>query len=456
MNNREKMRVLLQSPRSTTSSHHQQQNSSMSTSSYSFFNAQQHINQKLTYLIIVTVVIVFVLVGNFESIMKTSVSDRSTKIHSNNNNNNNEIIINDNSMILNNDIDDTNVVDDDDDDDVTTTHNNNNKEEEEEEGENLSSRNNNNNNDNNNNNNKLKSAIAVGNGASLRNSGFGRQVNKNDVVLRFNLFKTVGFETDVGSKTTHWVMSTIKDPNDFDREEIPNLKQSLEHVYIPFVFRDCSNANEVTCPRLRSKIPKQNIRIHELKQIMRTWLNQNGMDDVKIHSDEAPNLNTLYDEYNLNEKFPSMGLMFLNFAWRKFKQPVEFAGFDFYSGSHDHYWERKLKNETCHNMNDESRVLSQFVKEKKLKALDLKAQQVLASFVPKGDEAYDPRCKIVCNQNLNDLFCLTLRGKEVDVYMANPEKWEHSHGIVSAYSKKMKAKEVKSKGSKKGLRKLSL
>ena len=37
----------------------------------------------------------------------------------------------------------------------------------------------------------------------------------------------------------------------------------------------------------------------------------------------------------------------------------------------DHYWE-KLKNETCHNMNDESRVLSEFVNENKLKALDQK------------------------------------------------------------------------------------
>ena len=38
------------------------------------------------------------------------------------------------------------------------------------------------------------------------------------VVVGNRLFKTVGFESDVGSKTTHWVLSTIKDPNQFDEE----------------------------------------------------------------------------------------------------------------------------------------------------------------------------------------------------------------------------------------------
>ena len=283
------------------------------------------------------------------------------------------------------------------------------------------------------------SAIAVGNGASLRNSRFGRQVDANDVVLRFNLFKTVGFESDVGSKTTHWVLSTIKDPNQFDEEEIPNLKKSLQHVYIPFVFRDCK-PQQVRCPRRKDKIPKQKQRMHELETIATNWLKKNDMRDVKVHAVEAPQVDTLYEEYNLNEKFPSMGLMFLNYAWRKFKQPVQFCGFDFYSGSHDHYWERKLKNETCHNMNDESRVLSEFVKENKLKALDKKAHEVLINYKSPDEAEYDPRCKIVCNTDESNLFCVTLRGREVDEYNNAPEQWERRHGIHSAYVKKTNKK----------------
>ncbi len=291
------------------------------------------------------------------------------------------------------------------------------------------------------------SAIAVGNGASLRHSRFGQQVDANDVVLRFNLFKTIGFELDVGSKTTHWILSTIKDPNDFDEEEIPNLKKSLQHVYIPFIFRDCK-PQQVRCPRRKDKIPKQKLNMQELGTIARKWLDRHGMGNVKVHAIEAPLVDTLYDEYNLNEKFPSMGLMFLNYAWRNFKQPVQFVGFDFYSGSHDHYWENKLKNETCHNMNDESRVLSEFVNENKLKALDPKAHQVLINYKTPNEAKYDPRCKIVCNSDPSNLFCLTLRGHEVDIYNKSPEEWERRHHIHSAKKKKMKDRMKERKGKK--------
>jgi hypothetical protein len=36
---------------------------------------------------------------------------------------------------------------------------------------------------------------------------------------------------------------------------------------------------------------------------------------------------------------------------------VYYAGFDFNTRSHDHYFETKLKNMTCHNMADEARVI---------------------------------------------------------------------------------------------------
>ena len=312
---------------------------------------------------------------------------------------------------------------------------------------NNNNNNNSNSNNNNNNNGNQLSAIAVGNGASLRHSRFGQQVDANDVVLRFNLFKTIGFELDVGSKTTHWILSTIKDPNDFDEEEIPNLKKSLQHVYIPFVFRDCK-PQQVRCPRRKDKIPKQKLNMQELGTIARKWLHRHGMGNVKVHAIEAPLVDTLYDEYNLNEKFPSMGLMFLNYAWRNFKQPVQFVGFDFYSGSHDHYWENKLKNETCHNMNDESRVLSEFVNENKLKALDPKAHQVLINYKTPNEAKYDPRCKIVCNSDPSNLFCLTLRGHEVDIYNKSPEEWERRHHIHSAKKKKRKDRMKERKGKK--------
>jgi len=418
----------------------------------------------LQYSIVFVIIILFVLAGNYESIMKTKMNgkgprnalvensftggDESVTVHSSSSSSSSSSLVKEEEIFID---------DDDDDNRKGAAEEGSAEEEEEEEKEEegiideVSSSVNINSNDggNENDDNKQLSAIAIGNGASLRNSRFGRQVDANDVVLRFNLFKTVGFELDVGTKTTHWVMSTIKNPNDFDDEEIPNLKKSLQHVYIPFVFRDCK-PQEYRCPRRKDKIAKQNENMHKMETIAKKWLARHGMSNVKVHAVEAPQVETLYDEYNLKEKFPSMGLMFLNYAWRKFKQPVQFAGFDFYSGSHDHYWEMKLKNETCHNMNDESRVLSEFVKENKLKALDRKAHEVLMNYKSPTDAAYDPRCKIVCNTDVSNLFCLTLRGHEVDIYNKSPEIWEKRHGIHSSKYSGKSPSNGKKKG-KKGL-----
>ena len=398
----------------------------------------------LQYSIVFVIIILFVLAGNYESIMKTKMNGKGPRnaLIENSFTGGDESVTVHSSSSSSSLAKEEEIFSDADDSEVAEEGSAEEEDKEEEGIDEVSSSININSNDggdsdssidgsNENDNNKQMSAIAIGNGASLRNSQFGRQVDANDVVLRFNLFKTVGFESDVGTKTTHWVMSTIKDPNDFDDEEVPNLKKSLQHVYIPFVFRDCK-PQQYRCPRRKDKISKQNANMHKTETIAKKWLARHGMSDVKVHAVVAPQVETLYDEYNLKEKFPSMGLMFLNYAWRKFKQPVQFAGFDFYSGSHDHYWEKKLKNETCHNMNDESRVLSEFVKENKLKALDQKAHEVLMNYKSPTDAAYDPRCKIVCNTDVSNLFCLTLRGHEVDTYNKAPELWETRHRIHSS------------------------
>jgi hypothetical protein len=38
-------------------------------------------------------------------------------------------------------------------------------------------------------------------------------------------------------------------------------------------------------------------------------------------------------------------------------EKVYYTGFDFNARSHDHYFETKVKNMTCHNMADEARVI---------------------------------------------------------------------------------------------------
>ena len=40
-----------------------------------------------------------------------------------------------------------------------------------------------------------------------------------------------------------------------------------------------------------------------------------------------------------------------------------FAGFDFEAADHQHYWEHKMKNATCHNMRGEASALQQMVEQ---------------------------------------------------------------------------------------------
>jgi hypothetical protein len=75
-----------------------------------------------------------------------------------------------------------------------------------------------------------------------------------------------------------------------------------------------------------------------------------------------------------------------------------------------------------------------------LKALDKKAHEVLINYKSPDEAEYDPRCKIVCNTDESNLFCVTLRGREVDEYNNAPEQWERRHGIHSAYVKKTNKK----------------
>ena len=46
--------------------------------------------------------------------------------------------------------------------------------------------------------------MVVGNAGSLKEQGLGKQIDKFDMVIRFNRFKTKGYEEDAGSKTDVW------------------------------------------------------------------------------------------------------------------------------------------------------------------------------------------------------------------------------------------------------------
>ncbi|XP_078542844.1 CMP-N-acetylneuraminate-beta-galactosamide-alpha-2,3-sialyltransferase 1-like isoform X2 [Lissotriton helveticus] len=72
---------------------------------------------------------------------------------------------------------------------------------------------------------KCRRCAVVGNSVNLRDSGYGRWIDGHDLVLRMNKAVTVGYEVDVGSKTTHQFLYP---------ESAHNLHENATIILIPF------------------------------------------------------------------------------------------------------------------------------------------------------------------------------------------------------------------------------
>jgi|AntAceMinimDraft_5_1070358.scaffolds.fasta_scaffold05860_3 hypothetical protein len=153
-----------------------------------------------------------------------------------------------------------------------------------------------------------------------------------------------------------------------------------------------------------------------------TWRPQVSASDLKENR-------VLYDKYDLFEKFPSTGLMILNMAAEQYDE-VAFVGFDFESADHQHYWEVKVKNETCHNMNQEAMIINRQIEEGRLKPLAPKTGRGGKAGAGGGGGAgteYDPNCKILCGAS----GCVKLTGAVFAEHGKNPKKWEKEHHMTT-------------------------
>lgn len=69
----------------------------------------------------------------------------------------------------------------------------------------------------------------VGNSGNLKESWYGPQIDSHDFVLRMNKAPTVGFEADVGSKTTHHLVYP---------ESFRDLAENVTMILVPFKTLD--------------------------------------------------------------------------------------------------------------------------------------------------------------------------------------------------------------------------
>ena len=249
-----------------------------------------------------------------------------------------------------------------------------------------------------------RKVVIVGNGESLRGSRLGAVIDTYETVGRFNHFRTTGFETDVGAKTTVWVLAQIRDPDAMDADEV----KDIEMVLSPFVMRPCEDQMRPCAPE--SVIPK---KLAEGKKKMALWKDKITESPVvpksaRVSVTSMPENEVLYDKYGLVEKFPSSGLQVINWFVQKYGR-VSIAGFDFERGSHQHYWERKMKDETCHNMNGEAKIIDAMMAEGVVTRLGKRP-----SAAELREAAYDPDCKIICNEETRT--CAKITGNAFKKY----------------------------------------
>ncbi|XP_062897029.1 CMP-N-acetylneuraminate-beta-galactosamide-alpha-2,3-sialyltransferase 1-like isoform X2 [Mobula hypostoma] len=76
---------------------------------------------------------------------------------------------------------------------------------------------------------RCQTCAVVGNSGNLNGSNYGKLIDSHGFVFRMNKAKTQGYETDVGSKTTHYLMYP---------ESARSLEPHVQLVLVPFKPRD--------------------------------------------------------------------------------------------------------------------------------------------------------------------------------------------------------------------------
>ncbi|XP_036120307.1 CMP-N-acetylneuraminate-beta-galactosamide-alpha-2,3-sialyltransferase 1 isoform X2 [Molossus molossus] len=158
----------------------------------------------------------------------------------------------------------------------------------------------------------------VGNSGNLRESWYGPQIDSHDFVLRMNKAPTVGFEADVGSKTTHHLMYP---------ESFRELEENVNMVLVPFKTLDLEWVVSATTTGTIShtyipvpskiKVKKDQILIYHpafIKYVFDRWLQGHG-------------------------RYPSTGILSVIFSLHVCDE-VDLYGFGADSkGNWHHYWE---------------------------------------------------------------------------------------------------------------------
>uniref|UniRef100_A0A3P9L7B7 beta-galactoside alpha-2,3-sialyltransferase n=1 Tax=Oryzias latipes TaxID=8090 RepID=A0A3P9L7B7_ORYLA len=195
----------------------------------------------------------------------------------------------------------------------------------------------------------LRCAV-VGNSGNLRGSGYGKIIDEHNFIMRINLAPTVGYEEDVGSRTTHQFMYP---------ESAKNLAPNISFVLVPFKTLDLV--------WITSALSTGQIRFTyaPVKQFLR-------VDKDKVQIFNPAFFMYIHDHWTKHHgRYPSTGMLVLFFALHVCDE-VNVFGFGADSrGNWHHYWEQnrysgEFRKTGVHDADYEAQIIQDLAKAGKI------------------------------------------------------------------------------------------
>lgn len=195
-----------------------------------------------------------------------------------------------------------------------------------------------------------RSCAVVGNSGNLRQSGYGRQIDSHNSVMRMNKAVTHGFEKDVGNRTTHHFMYP---------ESAVDVARGVSLVLLPFKLRDLEWLSSAL----------------STGQVKMTYMRVK--DRVEADKDKVLVVNPVFFKYvhdrwtDRHGRYPSTGMLAIIFALHTCDQVSVFGYGADKLGNWHHYWEENryagaFRKTGVHSADFETQVIQQLAKEGKI------------------------------------------------------------------------------------------
>nr|XP_020757145.1 CMP-N-acetylneuraminate-beta-galactosamide-alpha-2,3-sialyltransferase 2 isoform X2 [Odocoileus virginianus texanus] len=197
---------------------------------------------------------------------------------------------------------------------------------------------------------QCRRCAVVGNSGNLRGSGYGPDVDGHNFIMRMNQAPTVGFEQDVGSRTTHHFMYP---------ESARNLPANVSFVLVPFKALDLLwIASALSTGQIR-------FTYAPVKSFLR-------VDKEKVQIYNPAFFKYIHDRWTEHHgRYPSTGMLVLFFALHVCDE-VNVYGFGADSrGNWHHYWENnryagEFRKTGVHDADFEAHIIDMLAKASKI------------------------------------------------------------------------------------------